>query len=88
MLLIKSSKEDLNDSIRDILDDLKNKIQSKKEQLEALNPSKILERGYSITMNENGEVINDITKVNKGDKVTTVVAKGKIISTVDDVEVK
>lgn len=83
---VASSKEDLKDSLMDMIEDLKYEVQSKKEQLEALNPKKILERGYSISLDDKGEVIKDISKVKKGDKVTTVVAKGKIISTVDEVE--
>jgi len=85
---VESSKEELKESLLDMIEDLKNKVQSKKEQLEALNPKKILERGYSITLDSNGEVFKDLTKVKKGDQIKTVVAKGNIIATVDDVEVK
>lgn len=83
---VDSSKEELNDCMRDIIEDLKRTVQSKKEQLEALNPKRILERGYSISMNEKGEVIKNIKDVNKGDKITSVVAGGKIISTVNETE--
>lgn len=84
---VNSSKEELKESILDVIEDLRREVKSKKEQLEALNPKKILERGYSISMNDKGEVIKDLTKVNKGDKLVTYAMNGKIISTVDDVEV-
>ena len=32
--------------------------------------------------------LEDLTKVNKGDKITSVVANGRIISIVDEVEEK
>lgn len=83
---LESSKEELDESIRDVIDDLRRTLQSKKDQLEALNPKKILDRGYSISMNDKGEVIRNIKDVNKGDKITSVVAGGKIISTVTDKE--
>ena len=85
---IDSSKEDLKYYMENIIQDYKKELKAKKEQLEALNPTKILERGYSISLDDKGNVIKDLTKVNKGDKITSVVADGRIISIVDEVEEK
>ncbi len=85
---IDSSKEDLNYYINNLLQEMRMELKAKKEQLEALNPKKILDRGYSISLDNEGKIIKDLTKVKKGDKITSVVANGRIISTVDEVEEK
>ena len=52
------------------------------EKLVALNPSEILNRGYSITFDENGKPIVSDKDINQGDVITTQLAKGKIKSKV------
>lgn len=85
---IDSSEEDLKYYMQNIIQEYKMELKAKREQLEALNPKKILERGYSISLDNKGNVIKDLTNVNKGDKITSVVANGRIISIVDEVEEK
>ena len=66
---------------------LKNKRQGTillQEKLIALNPSQILNRGYSITFNENGEAVDDVVNLNEGQLVTTQLAKGKFKSRVEN----
>ena len=58
-------KELLTDTLSDKLNYLEQEIKWRKEQLIALNPTSILKRGYSITLNENGQVVDDIKKSNK-----------------------
>jgi exodeoxyribonuclease VII large subunit len=50
-------------------------------QLRALNPSAVLERGYSITR-VNGRVIRRAADARKGDALETRVARGVITSSV------
>ena len=52
------------------------------EKLIALNPSEILNRGYSITFDENGKPIANVKDINQGDVITTQLAKGKVKSKV------
>lgn len=55
------------------------------ERLEALNPASILERGFSITRRiPDGSIIKDPNSVRPGQKIETIVAKGKIISRVEE----
>tara|TARA_X000000950_G_scaffold287442_1_gene399703 strand:+ start:28 stop:1383 length:1356 start_codon:yes stop_codon:yes gene_type:complete len=66
---------------------LRNKKQDMKlmqEKLIALNPSQILNRGYSITFNEQGEAVNNPDKLHDGEIVTTQLAKGKFKSRVEN----
>jgi len=53
-----------------------------KASLTSLNPSAVLERGYSLTRNAQGEVVRDAARVNEGERLTTTLAKGWIESEV------
>jgi len=60
---------------------------NQKERLARLmDPSDILRRGYSITLNSKGEAITDPLDVHHGESITTMVHKGSIKSTVYDKE--
>jgi len=67
-----------------ILTDNKQEINLLQEKLIALNPSQILNRGYSITFNEQGEAIDNANKLDEGQIVTTQLAKGKFKSRVEN----
>lgn len=51
-------------------------------KLEGLSPLKILARGYSVTTNEQGRALTSTQAVKKGDKITSRLADGEIISQV------
>jgi exodeoxyribonuclease VII large subunit len=51
-------------------------------RLRAVSPIAVLERGYSITTDKEGNVIRSAAQVNKGDLMTTRTADGTITSTV------
>ena len=84
---VSSLKEELIDSIKDKIDNLNLIIKSKKDQLTALNPKQVLQRGYTITMDENGTIV----RANQdliGKNIKTVSNDGAILSTVYKVEEK
>ena len=82
---ISSYKEELKEITNDKIDRLSLEIDNRKRQLLALNPKAILNRGYTITMDEEGNVINDLDGlVNK--RIKTVTMKGTITSKVEEVE--
>ncbi|MBI4091121.1 exodeoxyribonuclease VII large subunit [candidate division WWE3 bacterium] len=58
-------------------------LKSLSEKLEALNPSKVLKRGYSITYDSAGALLKSVALVNEGEKITTLVGDGKIVSIVE-----
>ena len=82
---VSSYKEELNDNIRDKLDTLSLILQSKKEQLNALNPKKVLQRGYTITVDSENKVITS-SKGLLGKQIKTYLNDGTVYSTVDKVE--
>lgn len=51
-----------------------------------LDPSGVLRRGYSMTVDGSGRVLMDAAQVRKGECITTVLARGRIVSTVKDRE--
>lgn len=58
---------------------LKIKLEKSEGKLNALNPSAILNRGYSITLKKD-KIIYSIKNINKGDIISTIVKDGKIES--------
>jgi len=51
-------------------------------QLAALSPTSVLERGYSITLGADGQPVRSVDRAPPGANLTTVVADGRISSTV------
>ncbi|MGA1531087.1 MAG: exodeoxyribonuclease VII large subunit, partial [Kiritimatiellia bacterium] len=51
-------------------------------QLRALDPRKVLERGYSITRQADGRVISGVADIKQDDKLITLLRDGQIESTV------
>ena len=84
---VSSLKEELIDSIKDKIDNLNLIIKSKKDQLTALNPKQVLQRGYTITMDENGTIVRANQEL-IGKNIKTVSNDGAILSTVYKVEEK
>ena len=74
----------LSEKQKVILKNKKQAINLLHEKLVALNPSQILNRGYSITFNEQGEAIDNANKVDDGQIVVTQLAKGKFKSRVEN----
>lgn len=55
--------------------------------LNALSPLAVLDRGYSLTKRlSDGELVRDAATVAVGDKLTTVLARGRIVSEVQEIE--
>lgn len=51
-------------------------------QLRSLNPLAVLERGYSVTRDMDGNVLRSAAEVKRGERLTTLLAKGTIESEV------
>jgi len=57
-------------------------VSSRRDQLEALSPLGVLERGYSITMDEvSGTVLTDPASVSAGQRLLTRLSRGLVVST-------
>ena len=84
---LSSYKEDLKLAIGNMLKQEKQLLARKKETLEALNPTNVLARGFTLTTDQEGRPLN-IKNVKKGDKIKTIFDKGSLISEVEEVENK
>ncbi len=88
---VKNQKNMVMNLLKSLLEKQKMLLRNKKqdmnlmqEKLIALNPSQILNRGYSITFNEQGKAIDDPNKLDEGQIITTQLAKGKFKSRVEN----
>ena len=81
---VSSFKEELTDSLKNKLYNYNLRLSAYQKQLLALNPKAVLSRGYSITLDASGKPIKDKEQVVKGDKLTTILEKGKITSIVEE----
>lgn len=77
----------LSDSLSRILDIYRERLEHRlaraSEKLQLLSPYGVLERGYSLTTNAQGQIVRDADTLKRGDKLTTRVAKGSVSSIVD-----
>lgn len=63
-------------------EDSRRRLDIARRQLEALSPVAVLERGYSITLLENGRALRDPSEAPAGTALTTRLAHGKTVSSV------
>ena len=84
---LSSYKEDLNNSLLNLVKQQSQLLVHKKATLEALNPNNVINRGYSLTVDEEGHTV-DIKSAKKGQTIKTILKDGTISSTVIDVEDK
>ena len=72
------AKEGLRDGILDKIKDYRTKLATYKTILENASPQTILNRGYSMVRDENGNVVRDSAQVNEGAALLITPAKGSI----------
>ncbi len=73
----------LDNGIKVLIDKKRNSINTLEKELDALNPYKVLSRGYSLTETEDGKVVKSIKDVKPGQKIKTKMKDGIVVSTVD-----
>lgn len=59
------------------------RLEALARQLGAVSPASVLERGYSYTLGPDGELLRHAGDVRGGDRITTVLADGRVGSVVD-----
>ncbi|MFW6049395.1 MAG: exodeoxyribonuclease VII large subunit [Candidatus Bipolaricaulota bacterium] len=76
----------LGDKAGSIFDKKTEKFNNLLKRLSLANPTRLLNKGYSITETEKGEVLLDATEVERGESLKTSLFKGIIRSEVREVE--
>ncbi len=74
---------DLAAALARLLEGARAHLATSSAALEALSPLKVLERGYSVTRGETGEVVRDAQRLNVGERIRTTLAKGDVWSRVE-----
>ena len=69
-----------------IVSDAQHQLGTVAAKLETINPLSVLARGYSFTTNERGHTLTDCQQVQAGDKITTRLANGSVVSRVESLE--
>lgn len=69
-----------------VLADAARMIDAVEARVEPLDPKRLFERGWSVTRSESGEVVRDPAAVPPGAALRTTVAKGDIISRVEETQ--
>jgi len=64
------------------LNEFRRRVDIARAQLESLGHDAVLARGYSLTLNLTGEIVRDDTQVKEGERIVTMLAKGKLESQV------
>jgi len=66
-----------------VLVEAQRRLESLSRHLESVSPRRVLERGYSLTLSEEGRVLRDAATARSGELITTVLAQGRLISRVE-----
>ena len=79
---IKTNLKSLNFQIKNLIDKKKLMLESITTNLKAISPLAVLDRGYAIVMNENGQALKSSKDIKVGDTVTTRLGDGGFTSNV------
>ena len=90
MLLLKQNQQSvhfltsrLHQVTLNLLSHKKSLLSNAARTLNVISPLQTLERGYSITLNDNGAALLSIKQVKQNDKIETRLHNGRIISQVE-----
>ena len=88
--LVDQSAQRLDETVRRLrvtmprrLDVETSRLDAMTRQLGAVNPGNVLQRGYSYTLGPDGNVLRRIADTRAGQRITTVLADGRIASIVE-----
>jgi len=79
---IKTNLRSLNFQMKNLIDKKKLMLESITTNLNAISPLAVLDRGYAIVMNENGQALKSSKNIKVGDTVTTRLGDGGFTSNV------
>lgn len=85
MMHMDNLSERADRSIAEILKERSNELSSMEGMLNGLDPNRVLDRGYCMIMDANGNVITSMEHVSVGDDVTIRMRDGKAVAEVKEV---
>lgn len=69
-----------------VLQQHRNRLQMAVRSLDTVSPLHTIRRGFSITQTVTGELVQSVATLKAGDRLTTIVQDGRIVSTVEQTE--
>ena len=85
-MMLDSLSTSIQHSMSKLLSDRKAKAQLLTHKMQALSPLAVLERGYSIVLDKNGNVIKSVSGVSAGDDISIKLSDGRILADVQEVQ--
>lgn len=85
--LLASNVSQLEQRMKNILHQADQKLVMKKALLEAISPSAVLERGYSIIRMDQ-KIVDSAEKLKKDDRIQIILADGEASARIEEVEIK
>ena len=82
-LNLTTMKNRLNSSTDSILNSQRNRLATISSMLTATNPVRVLERGYSMALNQEGKPVTSIEGLKSGDGLTVVLKDGQVDTEVE-----
>ena len=73
---LQKNYQSLKNLIQSFINKLQSRIVTSEKVIKSIDPQNILERGYSLITNIEGNVIKDSAQVSEGDEITAKLAKG------------
>jgi exodeoxyribonuclease VII large subunit len=77
--------ERLHRAVRQRLQRATQTVSATAARLESLSPLNVLGRGYSLTRSESGQVVRSAEQVRPGNRLVTLLQKGRVVSRVEEV---
>ena len=84
---LSSLEQQVSQACRTRLSEEQHRLQLLSKEIEHASPEKLLKRGYSMTL-KNGKAVTDVSLLQTGDELETVLAKGRVKSIVTQKEIK
>ncbi len=86
MQMLKDKRERLISVMNKRMDTLEHRLEVAAGRLEGVSPLKRLQGGYSYLSDDNGRNIRSVSQVNIDDKVRAVLADGRLLMRIEDIE--
>ena len=85
-MMLDSLTVNMQHAVSTLLTQKKSRSELLRHKLEALSPLAVLQRGYSIVTDSNGNVIKTVSRVAPGDGISIILSDGRILADVQEVK--
>ena len=79
---IKLLKENLENQMKLFLQRKTSDLSARKERLQALNPNKVLKRGFAMIKAKNGKIVKQVSDIKVNEEIETTLSDGKVYANV------